>query len=142
MAGYKDMLSGTIRSISDKVKEVSEAGGVKEIYSRGAERARSYAHAAKLSLQINGESEELRKVYAEIGKLFFEQNEAAPGALYEGLFARADELRAALRGKEDEIRAIRESFEAEKAEKSGEIEVEIGNFEDVVDATENDGSGR
>ncbi len=141
MASYKDMLSGTIRSISDKVKEVSEAGGVKEIYSRGAERAKSYAHAAKLSLQINGESEELRKVYAEIGKLFFEQNETAPGALYEGLFARAGELREALRGKEEEIRTIREGFEAEKAEKSGEIEVEIGNFEDIVNATENDGRG-
>ena len=142
MANYKDMLSGTFRSISDKVKEVSEAGGVREIYARGAERAKSYAHAAKLSLQINGESEELRKVYTEIGKLFFEQNEAAPGALYEGLFARANELRAALRGKEEEIRALREGFEAERAEKAGDIEVEIGNFEDIVNATETDGSGR
>ena len=58
MANYKDILGGTLRSLSDKVKEVGEAGGVKEIYTRGAERAKSYAHAAKLSLQINGESEE------------------------------------------------------------------------------------
>ena len=134
MANYKDMLSGTFRSISDKVTEVGEAGGVKEIYTRGAERAKSYAHAAKLSLQINGESEELRKVYAEIGKLYFEQNEAAPGPLFEGLFARAGELRGALLDKEAEIRTIREGFEAAKTEKSGDIEVEIGNFEDIVDS--------
>ena len=141
MAGYKDILSGTIRSLGDKVKEVSEAGGVKEIYSRGAERAKSYARAAKLSLDINGETEELRKVYTEIGKLFFEQNETAPGPLYEGLFARAGELRASLRSMEEEIRALREDFEAAQAEKNGEIEVEIGNFEDVVNATETDGRG-
>ena len=94
MASYKDILNGTLRGLGDKVKEVSEAGGVKEIYTRGAERAKSYARAAKLSLEINGDSEELRKVYAEIGKLYFEQNEAAPGALYAGLFAQAEEIRA------------------------------------------------
>lgn len=142
MANYKDILNGTLRSISDKAKELGESGGVKELYSRGAERAKSYAHAAKLSLEINGDSEELRKIYAEIGKLYFEQNEATPGPLYAGLFAQAEELRARLRDKEAEIRTMRESFEAARAEKAGDIKVEIGDFEDIVNATETDGSGR
>ena len=141
MANYKDILNGTLRSLSDKAKELGEAGGVKELYARGADRAKSYARAAKLSLEINGDSEELRKVYTEIGKLCFEQNEAAPGPLYAGLFAQAEELRARLRDKEGEIRAMRESFEAAQAEKSGDIEVEIGDFEDIVNATESDGKG-
>jgi len=142
MANYKDILNGTLRSLSDKAKELGEEGFVKEIYSRSAERAKSYARAAKLSLEINGDAEELRKVYAEIGKLFFEQNEAAPGPLYAGLFAQAQEIRGRLRGKEDEIRSMRESFEAAQAEKNGDIEVEIGDFEDIVNATESDGSGQ
>lgn len=142
MASYKDILNGTLRTLGDKARELSEAGGVKEIYNRGAERAKSYARAAKLSLEINGESEELRKVYAEIGKLCFEQNEAAPGELYAGLFAQAKELRERLRGKEEEIRAMRESFEAAQAEKDGGIEAEIGDFEDIVNATESDGKGK
>ena len=141
MANYKDILNGTLRSLSDKAKELGEAGGVKELYARGADRAKSYARAAKLSLEINGDSEELRKVYTEIGKLYFEQNEAAPGPLYAGLFAQAEELRARLRDKEGEIRAMRENFEAAQAEKSGDIEVEIGDFEDIVNATESDGKG-
>ena len=142
MASYKDILGGTLRSLGDKVKEVSEAGGVKEIYTRGAERAKSYARAAKLSLEINGETEELRKIYTEIGKLYFDQNREAPGALFAGLFAQAEEIRGRLADKEAEIRGMRESFEAEQAEKSGELEVEIGEFEDIVNATETDGSGQ
>ena len=142
MANYKDILNGTLRNLSDKAKELGEAGGVKELYTRGAERAKSYARAAKLSLAINGDAEELRKVYAEIGKLYFEQNEAAPGALYAGLFAQAEEIRARLKDKEGEIRAMRESFDAEQAEKNGDIEVEIGDFEDIVNATESDGRGQ
>lgn len=142
MASYKDILGGTLRSLGDKVKEVSEAGGVKEIYARGAERAKSYARAAKLSLEINGETEELRKIYTEIGKLYFDQNREAPGALFAGLFAQAEEIRGRLADKEAEIRGMREIFEAEQAEKSGELEVEIGEFEDIVNATETDGSGQ
>ena len=142
MANYKDILNGTLRNLSDKAKELGEAGGVKELYTRGAERAKSYARAAKLSLAINGDAEELRKVYAEIGKLYFEQNEAAPGALYAGLFAQAEEIRGRLKDKEGEIRAMRESFDAEQAEKNGDIEVEIGDFENIVNATESDGRGQ
>lgn len=141
MANYKDIINGTIHSLAGKVREVSENGGVREIYSKGAERAKAYARAAKLSLEINGEAEELRKVYAEIGKLYFEENEAAPGPLYAGLFAQAQELRGRLTEKEAEIRAMREEYEAAQAEKTGDIQVEIGDFEDVVNATETDGSG-
>ena len=37
---------------------------------------------------------------------------------------------------------MRESFDAEQAEKNGDIEVEIGDFEDIVNATESDGRGQ
>ena len=141
MANYKDMLSGTFRELAGKVREVAESGSVRDIYNKGAERAKGYARAARLMLEINGDSEELRKVYAEIGKLFFEENSAAPGPLYAGLFSQAEEIRTRLREKEQEVRAMREDFEAAKAENTGDIEVEIGSFEDIVNATENEGSG-
>ena len=136
MANYKDILNGTLRNLSDKAKKLSEPGGVKALYDRGAERAKSYARAAKLSLEINGEGEELRKVYTEIGKLFYEQNAAAPGAIYAGLFSRADELRASLREKEEELHGLSEVFESDK---DGDLPTEIGDFEDIVNATEQDG---
>lgn len=143
MANYKDILNGTLRSLGDKVKEVGEAGGVKEIYARGAERAKSYARAAKLSLAINGDTEELRKIYTEIGKLYFDQNREAPGALFAGLFAQAEEIRTRMADKEAELRQLPFlDFEAREVEKNGDIEVEIGEFEDIVNATESDVQGR
>lgn len=142
MANYKDILTGTLGSIADKVKQSGASDAVRDMYSKGAERAKGYARAAKLSLEINSETEELRKVYTEIGKLYFEQNESAPGMLYAGLFSQAQRLRAALREKEAELRERREEFEAAQSEKRGDIKVEIDDFENVVNATESDGSGK
>ena len=138
MANYKDRLSGTFRSISDKVKEVSEAGGVKEIYARGAERAKSYARAAKLSLAINGETEELRKVYTEIGKLYFEQNRDKPEGYFAPLFSQADLITEAIHAKQDEIDTLKAAVEAARNEP--DIDVEIADFEQIVNATEADGT--
>ena len=67
MADYKDIISGTINSIVGKVKEVAESGAVRDIYENGANRAKSYGRIAKLALELNGENEELKRVYTEIG---------------------------------------------------------------------------
>ena len=67
MADYKDIITGTLNNIVGKVKEVADSGAIKDIYEHGANRAKSYGQMAKLSLEINGDSEELKRVYAEIG---------------------------------------------------------------------------
>ena len=63
MADYKDIIAGTINSIVGKVKEVAESGAVRDIYENGANRAKSYGRIAKLALELNGENEELKRVY-------------------------------------------------------------------------------
>ena len=65
MADYKDIITGTLNNIVGKVKEVADSGAIKDIYEHGANRAKSYGQMAKLSLKINGDSEELKRVYAE-----------------------------------------------------------------------------
>ena len=65
MADYKDIITGTLNNIVGKVKEVADSGAIKDIYEHGANRAKSYGQMAKLSLEINGDSEELKRVYAE-----------------------------------------------------------------------------
>ena len=72
MADYKDIIAGTINSIVGKVKEVAESGAVRDIYENGANRAKSYGRIAKLALELNGENEELKRVYTEIGRLYYE----------------------------------------------------------------------
>ena len=95
MADYKDIISGTINSIVGKVKEVAESGAVRDIYENGANRAKSYGRIAKLALELNGENEELKRVYTEIGRLYYDQGR--PGGL----------LRAAVRAGRRDLRPHR-----------------------------------
>ena len=115
MADYKDIISGTINSIVGKVKEVAESGAVRDIYENGANRAKSYGRIAKLALELNGENEELKRVYTEIGRLYYEQAKDAPEGFFAPLFAQAEEICGRIAAKE----LIREDFR---------ITVEHGQF--------------
>lgn len=142
MADYKDIISGTINSIVGKVKEVAESGAVRDIYENGASRAKSYGRIAKLALELNGENEELKRVYTEIGRLYYEQAKDAPEGFFAPLFAQAEEICGRIAAKEDEINALKADVAAATGCDEADIDVEIGEFDDfdnIVDATEDDG---
>ena len=138
MADYKDIIKGTLSSIAGKVKEVAESGTVRDIYDKGASRAKSYTRIAKLTLEMNGESEELKRVYTEIGKLYYEQAKDAPEGFFAPLFSQVKEISDSILAKEEEINAMKAEFEAECAAK--DIDVEVCAFDEVVDATESNGT--
>ena len=156
MADLKDIIQGTLNTVAGKLKEADIPGKLKEadivnkvvdgvkssavydVYEKGAERARDYGHAVKLTLQMNGDTEELKRVYAEIGKLYYQENKDNPQGVYAPLFAHADELIKSILDKDEEVKSMKDSLAAEY---DGEdIDVEIYNFEDIVDATGEDGS--
>lgn len=142
MADYKDIISGTINSIVGKVKEVAESGAVRDIYENGASRAKSYGRIAKLALELNGENEELKRVYTEIGRLYYEQAKDAPEGFFAPLFAQAEEICGRIAAKEDEINSLKADVAAATGCDEADIDVEIGEFDDfdnIVDATEDDG---
>ncbi len=142
MADYKDIIAGTINSIVGKVKEVAESGAVRDIYENGASRAKSYGRIAKLALELNGENEELKRVYTEIGRLYYEQAKDAPEGFFAPLFAQAEEICGRIAAKEDEINALKADVAAATGCDEADIDVEIGEFDDfdnIVDATEDDG---
>ena len=142
MADYKDIISGTINSIVGKVKEVAEIGAVRDIYENGANRAKSYGRIAKLALELNGENEELKRVYTEIGRLYYEQAKDAPEGFFAPLFAQAEEICGRIAAKEDEINSLKADIAAATGCDDADIDVEIGEFDDfdnIVDATEDDG---
>lgn len=138
MADYKDIITGTLNNLVGKVKDVASNGTVRNIYEQGASRAKSYSSIAKLTLEMNGESEELRRVYTEIGKLYFEQAKDAPEGFFISLFSQAEEISRRIAEKEARIEELKGNLETEGGEP--DIEVEIDGFEDVVDATGNDGA--
>ena len=137
MSSYKELLTDALNGLGSKVREVAESEKVRSVYEQGAERVKNVAKVAKLTVATTRDSEELKKVYTEIGKLCFEENRYAPPALYTGLFAQAEELIASLRSKEEELGVMKAEHEAAR----GGIEMEIGDFEDVVNATESAGKG-
>ena len=132
MADYKDIIAGTINS----------SGAVRDIYENGANRAKSYGRIAKLALELNGENEELKRVYTEIGRLYYEQAKDAPEGFFAPLFAQAEEICGRIAAKEDEINALKADVAAATGCDEADIDVEIGEFDDfdnIVDATEDDG---
>ena len=142
MADYKDIITGTLNNIVGKVKEVADSGAIKDIYEHGANRAKSYGRIAKLALELNGENEELKRVYTEIGRLYYEQAKDAPEGFFAPLFAQAEEICGRIAAKEDEINSLKADIAAATGCDEADIDVEIGEFDDfdnIVDATEDDG---
>ncbi len=147
MADYKDILTGTLGSLVnkakdfaasdtvtgfvDKAKEAVGASPVRGVYEQGASRAKAYGRIAKLSLANNGAHEELNRVYAEIGRLYYEQAKEAPEGFFAPLFTQAGELCQSILAREEEIAALKEELEAARA--AGDIDVEIAEYEEVED---------
>ena len=136
MADYKDILSGTFGKLADKVKEAADSSGVLDVYAQGASRAKALGQIAKLSLELNGEHEELQRIYTEIGRLYFEQAREAPEGFFVPLFEQAERVGRNIREKRARIDALHETYGASG---QADIDVEIGDFDDVVSATEADG---
>ena len=137
MADYKDMITGTLKNIMGKVKEVADSNTVRDIYEQGAGKAKSYGQIAKLALEINGDREELKRVFAEIGQLYYEQAKDAPEGFFRALFAQAEQIKANISAKEEEISYLK----SEVAHAAADIDVEIAEFEEVVSDTAADGAG-
>ena len=132
MADYKDILG----KLAGRVKETADASGVLDVYAQGASRAKAFGQIAKLSLELKNEHDELNRIYTEIGRLYYEQARSAPQGFFVPLFDQAARVAGKIQDKRAKIEALRS--EAGIAEES-DIDVEIGDFEDVVSATEADG---
>ena len=174
MADYKDIITGTISNLMGKVKEVAEnpnvkdavdkvkaaaedtvgkvkeaaeGSTVKEVYDQGANRVKSYGRIAKLSLEMNGDYEELKRVYTEIGKLCYDQFKDAPEGFFAPLFAQVEEISARIERSEAEIEAMKAEADisveivADSVEDAAEeYKAAAEEFQNIVDATETEGS--
>ena len=136
MADYKDILSGTFGRLADKIKETASSTGVLDVYAQGANRAKAFGQRTKLTLELNGEHEELQRIYTEIGRLYYEQAKDAPEGFFVPLFEQANRVSDSIRAKRARIDELKEHYGVSE---QSDIDVEIGDFDDVVSATEADG---
>ena len=130
----------------EKAKEAVQASGIPEVYEKGLSRARSFGSATRQTLELNRDHTELDRVFAEIGKLFYEQNRKAPEGFFAPLFEQVEKLRETIGVKEAELENYRAQFapgtentpdgRSEGAEK---LDSDIAEFEAIVNRTETDG---
>ena len=132
MADYKDLLG----KLADKVKDVAETSGVMDVYAQGASRAKAFAQLTKLTVELNREHEELKRIYTEIGRLYYEQAKDTPERFFVPLFEQAKRVTENIREQRTKIDELKTSYGLSAQD---DISVEIGDFDDVVSATEADG---
>ena len=145
MKDYRDMLS----SLKDKVVDVAGKAVSDEMRDKVAgaaqavgERAKYASRMTRMTVDCNAELERVKRTYTEIGRLYYEQAKDAPEGFFAPLFAQAEEICGRIAAKEDEINSLKADVAAATGCDEADIDVEIGEFDDfdnIVDATEDDG---
>ena len=155
MADYKDLVDSILHKAKDlassdavtgtvgKVKDAAANSGISGVIEKGTQRAKSFGNATKLTLDLNRDHKELERVFAEIGKLFYEQSADAPEGFFAPLFEQVLALRESIAAKEAEIEAYKAFFEqadVPKNDAAHELSSRIDDFESIVNQTETDGT--
>lgn len=130
MSDFSDLkaaFKATVKGVTGVAKEIAGSAG---------DKAKAVGRIAKLSVDLNKEKENVKGVYAEIGKLYYELNRGDPGEFFIRLF---DEVKLA----SDSIEAMEAELAALKSEVGeGFTEAETepaGDFEQVVAQSEDEG---
>lgn len=122
--------------VLSSIGKAADAG--KGIANKAADKAKSGARIAKLTVEIASEKENMKKAYMEIGKLYYDTHKDDP----EGFFIQlCDEVALAQKNisdKEAEIEALKAAEESESAEIEIDIDISVDSdaFEKVVEEEE------
>ncbi len=133
--------SDTVTGAVERVKDAAANTGILEVYEKGAQRAKSFGSATKTTLDLNRDHKELERVFAEIGKLYYEQAKDAPEGFFAPLFQQVETLHDTIAAKEAEVEAYKTSFEkAGESNRDDALDNNIADFEAIVNRTETDGT--
>lgn len=111
----KSILRGTFDTVADKTRDIAE---------KTSDKAKGFARIAKLSMEINGERDAIKKAYIEIGKLYYDTHKDDPDGFFSQLCEEVNVAMTSIEEKEAEIASIKKEYDAEE-----DFEVE---FEEVI----------
>ena len=131
--GLKDKLFGAFGSIADKTKDLAEkaADKTKDLAEKAADKTKAMSRIAKLTMDINGEKDAIKKAYTEIGKLYYETHKDDPDGFFVQLCDEISLAKDSIAAKEAEIAELKASIST--GDDDGAIEVD---FEEVVSEAE------
>ena len=125
MSGF-DEIMGMAGELAAKAAEKA-----KDLASAAAEQTKRVGHAAKLNVDISAQKEAMKKLYAELGKQYYENHRDVPETALAPLCRQIDTARQAIAALERELAALRE----ETGDGDGP---DAGDFASVVDETQED----
>lgn len=128
MTDFNDLKNKVLVSIG----KAADAG--RDIAGKAADKAKAGTRIARLTVDIAGEKENMKKAYIEIGKLYYDTHKDDPEGFFIQLCEEVTLAQKNIADKEAEI----EELKAKSAEDASGIDVE---FEDVVSDDENAASG-
>lgn len=116
MSDFREKVGIFASRAADKAKTLADAA---------AKKTKQVSRIAKLNVDISGQRDAIKRLYTEIGKLYYETHKDDPESYFVQLCRQVDEAMAAIAAMEDEITKL-------KAEQNGTD----ADFESVVEADE------
>ena len=122
-----DKVVGTLGNVADKTKVFA---------SIAADKAKGVGRIAKLTMEINGERDAIRKAYLEIGKLYYETHRDDPDGFFVQLCDEVTLANESIADKEKEIAELKQAV----GDFGGDVDVEV-EFETLINEEESCGCG-
>lgn len=106
-------------------------GKATDLVQSGVAKSMQLAEIAKLKTANMGEEDTIKKAYIELGKLYYAEFGAVPGAAYAAACERITAAKAAIETNNDRIAQLKTAA-GESADAEVEIEVEVKSEESNV----------
>ncbi len=119
-SNLKSMFNGLVDNVSTRATDLA---------GNAADKAKSAARIARLTMELGGEKDNLKKTYATIGQTYYENKAELPQELLAQLVEEADSINERINAIEAELLELKAEF----GPKEADVEV---SFEEVVDEAE------
>ena len=116
---------GFFDNLKEKATDLAQAG---------VAQSKRLAEIAKLKTANMGEEDTIKKAYIEIGKLYYAENSAAPGAAYAAACEKITAAKAAIEVNNERIAELKEAGDEDDtvAEEAAEVVEEIAEAVEEV----------
>ena len=128
----KDKVLSTLGQTADNVKEFAGKAGdsAKDLAGKAADKAKAGGRIAKLTMEISTEKETVKKAYAEIGRLYYENYKDNPDGFFTQLCEEISLAQKNIADREGEIADLKAGLGGK-----GEPDVAV-EFEEIVEQEE------
>ncbi|MDD2268679.1 MAG: hypothetical protein PHY15_03895 [Eubacteriales bacterium] len=121
-----------LKNISDFTKESGKIA--KELIEKGYDKAKIFAEAAKLNVDLSNKKRLLGKLYTELGKLYYASRNIEESERIKAVCVKIDESKVAIEKVEAALEALRNADKATEAKSEADKAEDNTESESAVEA--------